>query len=61
MSRPFNIGQFIVCKSILRFGFTQLCFVIAAVLLTAAELNAHQLATMPLPPVVQTDRVTLSD
>ena len=36
-----------------RFGFTQLRFVIAAVLLIAAGLKAQQLATTPLPPVVQ--------
>jgi len=36
-----------------RFGFDQLRFVIAVFLLVAAGLKAHQLATMPLPPVVQ--------
>ena len=35
------------------FGFPQLRFVIAAVLLFAAGLKAYQLATAPLPPVVQ--------
>jgi len=36
-----------------RFGFAQLRFVVAAVLLLAAGLKAYQLATAPLPPVVQ--------
>ena len=36
-----------------RFGFTQFRFVIAAILLLAAGLKAYQLATVPLPPVVQ--------
>ena len=36
-----------------RFGFAQLRFFIAAVLLLAAGLKAYQLATAPLPPVVQ--------
>ena len=36
-----------------RFGFAQLRFLIAAVLLLAAGLKAYQLATAPLPPVVQ--------
>ena len=40
-------------KSIKRFGFTQFRFVIAAILLLAAGLKAYQLATAPLPPVVQ--------
>jgi len=35
------------------FGFTHFRFVIAAVLLLAAGLKAWQLATAPLPPVVQ--------
>jgi len=36
-----------------RFGFAQFRFVIAGVLLLAAGLKAYQLATAPLPPVVQ--------
>lgn len=36
-----------------RFGFAQFRFVVAAILLLAAGLKAHQLATVPLPPVVQ--------
>ena len=36
-----------------RFGFAQFRFIIAAVLLLAAGLKAYQLATAPLPPVVQ--------
>ena len=36
-----------------RFGFVQFRFVIAAILLLAAGLKAYQLATAPLPPVVQ--------
>ena len=36
-----------------RFGFAQLRFVVAAILLLAAGLKAHQLASVPLPPVVQ--------
>ena len=36
-----------------RFGFAQFRFVLAAVLLAAAGLKAYQLATAPLPPVVQ--------
>jgi hypothetical protein len=36
-----------------RFGFAQLRFVVAAILLLAAGLKAYQLATAPLPPVVQ--------
>ena len=36
-----------------RFSFAQLRFIIAAVLLLAAGLKAYQLATAPLPPVVQ--------
>jgi len=36
-----------------RFEFDQLRFIIAAILLIAAGLKAHQLATVPLPPVVQ--------
>lgn len=35
------------------FGFVQLRFVIAGVLLLAAGLKAYQLATAPLPPVMQ--------
>jgi len=35
------------------FGFAQFRFVVAAILLLAAGLKAHQLATAPLPPVVQ--------
>jgi len=35
------------------FGFAQLRFIIAAILLVAAGLKAHQLASAPLPPVVQ--------
>jgi len=40
-------------KSAKRFGFTQFRFVVAAILLLAAGLKAYQLATAPLPPVVQ--------
>ena len=36
-----------------RFGFTQFRFVVATILLLAAGLKAYQLATAPLPPVVQ--------
>ena len=36
-----------------RLGFAQLRFLIAAVLLLAAGLKAYQIATAPLPPVVQ--------
>ncbi|MCL2709284.1 MAG: hypothetical protein FWE95_00250 [Planctomycetaceae bacterium] len=36
-----------------RFGFAQFRFVVAGVLLIAAGLKAYQLATVPLPPVVQ--------
>ena len=36
-----------------RFGFVQFRFVVAAVLFFAAGLKAYQLATAPLPPVVQ--------
>jgi len=36
-----------------RFGFAQFRFVIAAILLLAAGLKAYQIATVPLPPVVQ--------
>ena len=36
-----------------RFGFTQFRFVVAGILLLAAGLKAYQLATAPLPPVVQ--------
>jgi len=36
-----------------RFGFVHLRFVVALILLLAAGLKAHQLATAPLPPVVQ--------
>ena len=36
-----------------RFGFTQFRFVVAAVLLLATGLKAYQLATVPLPPVMQ--------
>ena len=35
------------------FGFAQFRFVVAAILLLAAGLKAYQLATAPLPPVVQ--------
>jgi len=35
------------------FGFAQFRFVVAAILLLAAGLKAYQLATVPLPPVVQ--------
>ena len=41
-----------------RFGFTQLRYVIAAVLLLAAGLKAYQLATAPLPPVIHGSRFT---
>ena len=34
-------------------GFDQLRFVIAIILLIAAGLKAHQLATTPIPPSVQ--------
>ena len=40
-------------KSIKRFDFAQFRFVVAAILLLAAGLKAHQLGTAPLPPVVQ--------
>jgi hypothetical protein len=36
-----------------RFGFTQFRFVVAGILFLAAGLKAYQLATAPLPPVVQ--------
>ncbi|MCL2120127.1 MAG: hypothetical protein FWH27_17050 [Planctomycetaceae bacterium] len=36
-----------------RFGFAQFRFVVAAILLLAAGLKAHQLSAAPLPPVVQ--------
>jgi len=36
-----------------QFGFAQFRFVVAAILLLAAGLKAYQLATAPLPPVVQ--------
>jgi hypothetical protein len=36
-----------------RVGFSQLRFVIAVILLIAAGLKAHQLATTPVPPPVQ--------
>ena len=36
-----------------RFGFAKLRFFIAVILLIAAGLKAYQLATAPLPPVVQ--------
>ena len=36
-----------------RFGFAQFRFCVAGVLLIAAGLKAYQLATVPLPPVVQ--------
>jgi hypothetical protein len=34
-------------------GFAQFRFVVAGILLLAAGLKAYQLATVPLPPVVQ--------
>ena len=40
-------------QKIRRCGFRQLRFIIAVVLPVAAGLKAHQLATVPLPPVVQ--------
>jgi hypothetical protein len=36
----------------MRFGFSQLRFIIAVILLFAASLKAYQLATVPLPPLV---------
>ena len=36
-----------------RFGFVQFRFVVAGIMLLAAGLKAYQLATAPLPPVVQ--------
>lgn len=39
-------------EKVIRFGFAQFRFVIAAILLFAAGLKAYQLATAPLPPVV---------
>jgi hypothetical protein len=41
-----------------RFGFAQFRFVIAGILLLAAGLKAYQLATAPLPPVVQSSVFT---
>jgi len=40
-------------KNANQFGFAQFRFVVAAILLLAAGLKAYQLATVPLPPVVQ--------
>jgi hypothetical protein len=40
-------------EKVKRFGFTQFRFVVAGILLLAAGLKAYQLATAPLPPVVQ--------
>jgi len=40
-------------KKVKRFDFAQFRFVVVAILLLAAGLKAHQLATSPLPPVVQ--------
>jgi hypothetical protein len=42
-----------MCDKVNRFDFTQFRFIIAAILLLAAGLKAYQLATSPLPPVVQ--------
>jgi hypothetical protein len=42
------------------FGFAQLRFVVAAILLLAAGLKAWQLATAPLPPVVHAMTLYLS-
>jgi hypothetical protein len=40
-------------KKVNSFGFAQFRFVVAGILLLAAGLKAYQLATAPLPPVVQ--------
>jgi len=45
-------------KNTKRFGFTQFRFIVAAILLLAAGLKAHQLGTAPLPPVVQDSMFT---
>jgi len=45
-------------ETVKRFGFAQFRFVVAAILLLAAGLKAYQLATAPLPPVVQSSVFT---
>lgn len=42
-----------VNEKTMRFGFAQIRFIVAAVLLLAAGMKAYQIATAPLPPVMQ--------